>query len=304
MSDPLATRLGPVDLRSPLIAASGTVGSVTDTASVIDFSLYGAAVAKSVAGSAWEGRPIPRMGPTEAGLLNGIGIQNPGVDAWSESVGPSIPGLGVPVWGSAVGTDVTEFARVASALEDTGVAAVEVNLSCPNLESGTIWALDPLLTGRVIEAVREATNLPIGAKLSPNAERVSRVAAAAYDAGADWVVLTNTALGARIEVNTRRPTLSGMVGGYSGVGLKPLAMRCVLEVREALGPVPIVGCGGVRTGSDVVEYLLAGASAVAIGTAHFERPRVARRIVRELRRWMARNRVDSVGDLVGGVQPW
>lgn len=304
MSDLLTTRLGPVELRSPLIAASGTVGSVVDTAAVIDFSLYGAAVAKSVAGTAWEGRPAPRMGPTEAGLLNGIGIQNPGVDAWTETVGPSIPSLGVPVWGSAVGTDVLEFARVAAALGAAGVAAIEVNLSCPNLESGTMWALDPMLTGRVIEAVRRATDLPIGAKLSPNAERVSQVAAAAFDAGADWVVLTNTALGARIEIDTRRPTLSGTIGGYSGVGLKPLALRCVLEVREALGPVPIIGCGGVRSGRDVVEYLLAGASAVAVGTAHFERPRVAGTITRELRRWMGRNRVGRVADLVGAVQPW
>ncbi len=304
MSVSLATRLGPVDLRSPLIAASGTVGSVVDASGVIDFSLYGAAVSKSVAGTEWEGRRVPRMGPTEAGMLNGIGIQNPGIESWAASVGPSIARLGVPLWGSAVGGTVEEFASVARGLTDAGVAAVEVNLSCPNLEHDTIWAFDPGLTGAVIGAVRQATRLPIGAKLSPNAERIGDVAAAALDAGADWLVLTNTALGARIEIETRRPTLSGSIGGYSGVAVKPLAMRCVLEVREKLGAVPIVGCGGVRTAADVVEYLMAGASAVAIGTAHFERPRIAARITKELRRWMGRHSVSDLASLIGSVRRW
>jgi dihydroorotate dehydrogenase (NAD+) catalytic subunit len=304
MTPALATNLGPLLLRSPLIAASGTVGSIIDTASVIDFSVYGAAVAKSVAATAWPGRPAPRMGPTEAGMLNGIGIQNPGVEAWAALMAPAIPDLPVPVWGSAVGATTEEFATVARGLAATGVTAIEVNLSCPNLEEDTIWAFDPTLTGRVVAAVRAATTLPIGAKLSPNAERVVSVAAAAFDAGADWVVLTNTALGARVEVETRRPTLSGTIGGYSGPGMKPLAMRCVLEVREKLGSVPIVGCGGVRTATDVIEYLMAGASAVAIGTAHFERPRVGRTITRQLRRWLMRHGITEVTSLVGSVERW
>lgn len=304
MTAVLATRVGPVDLRSPLVAASGTVGSVVDAAAVIDFTLYGAAVAKSVAGSEWTGRPVPRMGPTEAGMLNGIGIQNPGIEAWAAEVGPKVAELDVPVWGSAVGGTVEEFAVVARGLTATGVAAIEVNLSCPNLDHGTVWAMDPVATGAVIEAVREATDLPLGAKLSPDAASIHEVAAAAFDAGADWVVLTNTALGARIEIETRRPTLSGTIGGYSGVGIKPLAMRCVLDVRRELGPVPIIGSGGVRTAADVIEYLMAGASAVAIGTAHFERPRVAASITRDLRRWMRRHDVDDLATLVGSVEPW
>lgn len=304
MTPSLATHLGPLLLRSPLIAASGTVGSIIDASNVVDFSVYGAAVAKSVAGTAWPGKPAPRMGPTEAGMLNGIGIQNPGIEAWASQMTPVIPGLPVPVWGSAVGATTEEFATVARGLAAAGVAAIEVNLSCPNLEEDTIWAFDPTLTGQVVAAVRAATTLPVGAKLSPNAERIADVAAAAFDAGADWVVLTNTALGARVEIETGRPTLSGSIGGYSGPGMKPLAMRCVLEVRERLGPVPIVGCGGVRTAADVIEYLMAGASAVAIGTAHFEQPRVGRTITRQLQRWLTRHDVPDVASLVGSVQRW
>jgi len=300
----LTTRLGPVTLRSPLIAASGTVGSVIDAAGVIDFSRYGAAVAKSVAATPWPGRPAPRMGPTGVGMLNGIGIQNPGIDAWAEEVGPDLATLGVPVWGSAVGTTVEEFATVASVLEATGVASVEVNLSCPNLEGETMWALDPLLAGSVVAEVRSATGLPIGAKLSPNAADVVAVAEAALSAGADWLVLTNTAFGAGIDIDRRRPTLSGVVGGYSGPGLKPISLRCVVEVRRSLGPVPIVGTGGVMAARDVVEYLMAGASAVGIGTAHFHTPRIAARITRHLHRWARRAGVGDLSELVGvGLDP-
>lgn len=291
--------LGQLDLRSPLVAASGTVGSVVDVAGAIDFAWYGAAVAKSVAATPWQGRPAPRLAPTEAGMLNGIGIQNPGIEAWARDVGPRLGSIDVPVWGSAVGETIDEFATVASGLDGVGVAAIEVNLSCPNLEEGTIWAFDPGRSADVVAAVREATNRPVGAKLSPNAERIVDVAEAVLAAGADWVVLSNTALGAAIDLEARRPVLSGVVGGYSGVGMKPLALRCVLEVRRALGTVPIVGCGGVRTGRDVIEYAMAGASAVAIGTGHFERPRLARRVHAEAARWLRRHGVADLAELTG-----
>jgi dihydroorotate dehydrogenase (NAD+) catalytic subunit len=291
--------LGPLTLRSPLVAASGTVGSVVDVAGAIDFSWYGAAVAKSVASTPWQGRPAPRLAPTEVGMLNGIGIQNPGIEAWAREVGPRLPAVDVPVWGSAVGETVDEFAAVAAGLDEAGVEAIEVNLSCPNLEEGSIWAFDAGRSAEVIAAVRAATGRPVGAKLSPNAERVVDVAEAVLAAGADWVVLTNTALGAAVDLEARRPVLSGVVGGYSGVGMKPLALRCVLEVRRALGAVPIVGCGGVRTGHDVIEYVMAGASAVAIGTGHFERPRLARRVHAQAGRWLRRNGITDLAELRG-----
>ncbi len=303
MSD-TSTVVGPVVLRSPLIAAAGTVGSVVDFSATVDFSTYGAAVAKSVAPDPWPGRTPPRVSHAGGGMLNGIGIQNPGIDRWIEDVGPQLSAMAVPIWGSAVALSAEGFATVSDGLERAGVAAVEVNLSCPNIENGKLFALDPGSAASVVSAVRNATKLPLGAKLSPNAAQISEIVAAVMGAGADWVVLTNTAWGAGFDVETRRPKLSGVVGGYSGPPLKPLALRCVWETHRDLPDVPIVGCGGVTTGADVVEYLLAGASAVAIGTAHFSEPRAGRRIHRELLRFLKKHGVESIHELIGGAKPW
>ncbi len=300
----LSTRLGGHELRTPLVAASGTVGSVVDCVTVSAFECYGAAVAKSVSAEPWPGRAVPRLAPVGEGMLNGIGIQNPGIVAWVEQNGPGLAGVPTQVWGSAVGKDPAEFARVAAALDAAGLAAVEVNLSCPNLERGEMFALDPGDSAAVVAAVRAATGLPIGAKLSPNAPDVAGVAAAVAEAGADWVVLTNTVWGAAIDVDTRRPALSGVVGGYSGPPLKPIAIRCVWEVHRALPDLPIVGCGGVRGGIDVIEYLLAGASAVAVGTAHLAEPRCGARIRDEVAAWCRRHHVGAIADLVGEATPW
>lgn len=286
------------------MAASGTVGSVVDFAAAGDFRLYGAAVAKSVSPDPWPGRIPPRLNSTGAGMLNGIGIQNPGIAAWVEEIGPRLGEVSVPVWGSAVGNDADGFAEVARGLQRAGVVAVEVNLSCPNLEDGHLFALDADRSAEVVRAIRAATDLPIGAKLSPNAIDIAAIAGSVHEAGADWVVLTNTVWGAGIDVETRRPKLSGMIGGYSGTPVKPIALRCVWEVAQALPDLAIVGCGGVRTGEDVVEFLLAGASAVAVGTAHFAEPRVGNRIVKELEKYMLKHDVESIGDLVGAVEPW
>ena len=173
-------------------------------------------------------------------MLNSIGIQNPGIEAWVDENGTRIADLDVPVWGSAVGKTAAEFGRVAARLESAGVQAVEVNLSCPNLEGHKMFALDPDATAEVVSDVRSAVEIPIGAKLSPNSEDISAVAGAAVEAGADWLVLTNTVWGAGIDIRARRPLLSGVVGGYSGPPLKPIALRCVLETRRALPAVPIV----------------------------------------------------------------
>lgn len=300
----LSTTLGPVHLRSPIVAASGTVGSVVDFAGAGDFSVYGAAVAKSVSSDSWPGRDTPRLSSSGQGMLNAIGIQNPGIEEWSHQVGPRIGAVPVPVWGSAVGHDAAGFAHVATGLESAGVAAVEVNLSCPNLDDGHLFALDPTASAEVVAAVRTATGLPIGAKLSPNTVDIVEIAAAVQEAGADWVVLTNTVWGAGFDVKTRRPKLRSVVGGYSGVPMKPIAMRCVWQVSSALPDLPILGCGGVTSGDDVVEYLLAGASAVAIGTAHFAEPRIGARIMKQLERYMTRNGVTRIDELVGAAEPW
>jgi len=291
--------LGMMALRSPLVAAAGTVGSVHDFADIDAFRLYGAAVAKSVSHEPWPGRQPPRMAPAGNGMLNSIGIQNPGIDEWRSGM-PELSALPVPVWGSAVGADPAEFAMVAKGLGAAGVQAVEVNLSCPNLEEGTMFALNPTAAASVVGAVRAATDLPIGAKLSPNSEDIVAVADAVAAAGADFVVLTNTVWGLGIDLETRRPKISGIVGGYSGPPVKPIALRCVWEVASALD-IPIVGCGGIRSGEDVIEYLMAGASAVEIGTVHFAEPRAGKRILREVDDWCRRRGIDSLGELTGSA---
>lgn len=295
----LSTTLGSLELRSPLIAASGTVGSVWEWAEIADTDPYGAAVAKSVAPVPWEGRPAPRLAPLATGMLNGIGIQNPGVEAWVEEMTPRIPQLGLPLWGSAVGGDAEEFALVAKGIQSAGVSAIEVNLSCPNLESGEIFSFNSASSSRVVSAVRSGVEIPIGAKLSPDTPDIVGVARACRGAGADFAVLTNTARGLGVSLREAKPVLSGGVGGYSGPGIKPLSLRCVYEVSSAMPDFPIVGCGGVTTGTDVVEYLMAGASAVAMGTVHLAEPRAGRRIEKELRETMRSLGAVSVMDLVG-----
>jgi dihydroorotate dehydrogenase (NAD+) catalytic subunit len=237
-------------------------------------------------------------------MLNGIGIQNPGIDAWVATMLPIVSRLGVPIWGSAVGSTVEDFALVAKGLVTAGIEVVEVNLSCPNLEDGQMFALDADRSQEVIAAVAGSGDVKVGAKLSPNAEDIVSIAKACLDGGATFLTLTNTALGFGVSIEDRRPLLSGGVGGYSGPGLKPLSMRCVYEVATALPGTPIVGCGGVMTGRDVIEYLLAGASAVGLGTVHFSEPRAGARIKRELTREMSRLGVSDVGELVGAVRPW
>jgi len=299
----LGTNLGPVALATPLVAAAGTVGSVVEFSHVIDFSLYGAAVAKSVAPEPWKGRMPPRIAPTDGGMLNGIGIQNPGIDVWGTEIAPQFEGIRTPVWGSIVAHDVDGFAEVAEKMAATGVRAIEINLSCPNLD-GQPFALDPDLSALVVASVRAVTDLPLGAKLSPDAMPITPVADAAMTSGADWLVVANTVMGAAIDPETRRPLLSGLIGGYSGAAVRPITMRCVLNIARDLPEAPILACGGISDARHVIEYILAGADAVAIGTAHFAEPRVAARITKDLNKYMARHSISTLAELKGAYEPW
>jgi dihydroorotate dehydrogenase (NAD+) catalytic subunit len=300
----LSTSLGGLRLRTPLIAASGTVASVWEWAEIADVTAYGAAVAKSVSPTPWEGRPAPRVASTEVGMLNGVGIQNPGIDEWARIMESRIAGSAVPIWGSAVAGDADGFALVAKGMDAAGVAAVEVNLSCPNLEDGEMFSFNASRSREVVESVSTSVAIPVGAKLSPNTPDLVGVAAACAEAGADFLVLTNTAFGFGLSSRDRKPLLSGGVGGYSGPGIKPISLRCVYEVSRALPHLPIVGCGGIVHGRDVVEYLIAGASAVEAGTIHFAEPRAGIRIIRELRKEMRRLGAGSIDELVGTVEEW
>ncbi len=303
----LTTTLGPLVLPNPIVAASGTYGHSDEVARLGDPSAIGAVTAKSLSPFPWEGNPAPRVVEATAGMLNSVGLQNPGVDAWVEHDLPPLLARGARVIASIWGRTVDDFAKAAAALAPAAdrLVALEVNVSCPNLEDrGHMFAHDVgATTAAVGAAVAEVGALPVFAKLSPNVTDLRPIAAAAVDAGATGLTLVNTLLGLAIDAEQRRPRLGAGGGGLSGPAIKPVALRAVWEMARALPGVPIIGTGGVASGVDAVEMLLAGASAVGVGTATFHDPRAPERIVAELIRWCRRHRVKRVSDLVGSLQP-
>ena len=249
------------------------------------------------------GRPTPRMAETPSGMLNSIGLQGPGIDAFLQRDLPWLLSRGARAVVSIAGGTVEEFAELASRLSDAaGVTAIEVNISCPNVEHrGQVFACDPVAAAAVIEAVRGRAryDIPVFAKLSPDVTDIVAVARACVAAGADGLSMINTLLGMAIDCDTMRPVLAGVAGGLSGPAIRPVAVRCVWQVREALPDVPIIGMGGVRTGKDALELILAGAGLVAVGTTIFHDPSACERILRELDEELARRGIDRLSDVVG-----
>ena len=299
--------VGPLRLRSPIVAASGTFGHSDEVLRIGDGSRIGAVTVKSLAVFPWVGNPAPRLhAGAGGGMLNSVGLQGPGVEAWIRDDWPALHAHGVPVIVSIWGRTVDDFAAAARAIAPIAdaVAAVEVNVSCPNVEDAArMFAHDPVSTGAVVAAVLAVgLDLPVFAKLSPNTWEVVAVARAAIDAGAVGLTLVNTLLGMGIDAETRRPQLGNVTGGYSGDPVKPVALRIVHEVTRALGPVPVIGTGGVSNGLDGVEMLLAGASAVGVGTVSFREPRAVNRIHDEIHEWCGAHEVGRVRDLVGAIE--
>jgi dihydroorotate dehydrogenase (NAD+) catalytic subunit len=299
--------VGGVTLASPVVAASGTFGHGAEVLALVDPHRIGAVTVKSLAAFAWEGNPAPRLHAAPGGgMLNSVGLQGPGVERWVADELPALQAAGVPVivslWGRAV-DDFADAARLLAPHAGT-VAAVELNVSCPNLEDASrMFAHSPDATAAVVASVRSVgLGVPVFAKLSPNTFEVVDVARAAIDAGATGLTLVNTLLGLGIDVENRRPLLGGVTGGYSGPPIKPVALRIVFEVTRALPGTPVIGTGGVASGADAVEMLLAGASAVGVGTINFHRPRAVNRIHDELAAWCAERGIARVADLVGGLE--
>ncbi len=299
----LSTFVGSVGLRAPVMTASGTAGHGAEFANYLEPAALGAVVVKSMKSESWAGNPAPRVHATAAGMINSVGLQGKGVSHWLEHELPALIATGATVVASIWGSSVDDYARAASALADapSEVVAVEVNVSCPNLEDrGSMFAHSRSATAEAIGATA-ACNRPRWAKLSPNAADLPEIAEAAHGAGAEAVVLTNTLLGMVIDVDSRRPVLGAKKGGLSGAAIHPVAVRAVYDVHEALPAIPIVGVGGTSTGTDVVEFLLAGASAVEVGTATFADPRAPRRILAEFEKWCERHGVEAVTELIGGA---
>jgi dihydroorotate dehydrogenase (NAD+) catalytic subunit len=300
------TRLGPITLPNPVVAASGTYGHGDEVARLGDPSAIGAVTAKSLSPYPWPGNPAPRVHEAPAGMINSVGLQNPGVAGWLEHDLPLLRGRGARVIASVWGRSVDEFAAAGAALRPAAaeLLAVEVNVSCPNLEDrNRMFAHRAESTAEAVEAVaKEAGGLPVLAKLSPNVTDLVEIAAAALDAGAVGLTLVNTLMGLAVDAERRRPRLGAGGGGLSGPAIKPVALRAVFDVTRALPGTPVIGTGGVASGEDAVEMMLAGASAVGVGTATFRDPRAPERIARQLTQWCTRHGVARVADLVGALE--
>lgn len=299
----LSIRLGSVVLPNPVMTASGTAGHGAEFDAFFDLAALGAHVVKSLAAFEWKGNPAPRVHPAGVGMINAVGLQGPGVIAWLSDDLPALTATGARIVASIWGRSVDEYRRAAELLADApaNVIAVEVNLSCPNLEGRReIFAHDPALSAEVIEAVAVCRR-PRWAKLSANTDRIVEVASAVHEAGAEAVTLINTLLGMVIDPQTRTPNLGAGGGGYSGRPVHPVAVRTVFDVHAALPGLAIVGVGGVSSGWDAVELMLAGAAAVQVGTANFVDPRASLTVLREVSAWCAHRGIESVRDLVGAA---
>ena len=299
----LSAQVGSVRLPNPVLTASGTAGHGAELGAYVDLGRLGAVVVKSLSAEPWPGNPEPRLVETDSGMLNSVGLQNPGVEAWLRDELPDLVAAGARVVASVWGLSAEGYEKAARALADAPpeVVAVEVNLSCPNLgASHRLFAHSPTAAAEAVEATAGCRR-PRWAKLSADVPDVAEVGAAALGAGAQALTLVNTLRGLSIDPRTRRPRLGAGGGGLSGPAIRPVAVRAVSDCRRALSGCAIVGVGGIVTGEHAVEMLLAGADAVQVGTATFADPRAPARVLRQIETWCRRHQVESVSDLVGGA---
>jgi len=299
----LTTRLAGATFANPVFTASGCAAAGRELHQFFDVAALGAVVTKSILLAPRSGRPTPRMAETPSGMLNSIGLQGPGIDAFLQDDLAWLRQHGARPIVSIAGGSVEEYAELAARLRGArGVTAVEVNISCPNVSNrGLVFACDPRAAAEVIAAVRAetASGVPVFAKLSPDVTDIVAVAAACVNAGADGLSMINTLLGMSIDVDALRPKLAGITGGLSGPAIKPVAVRCIWQVHAAMPDVPIIGMGGVRSGLDALELILAGASAVSVGTAVFGDPSAPMRILDELRVALDERGFERLADAVG-----
>src|SRR6267142_6444641 len=298
----LSVRIGALTLKNPLLAASGCFGYGVEYADVVDLSSLGGVVSKGLFLQAREGHPSPRIVETPAGMLNAIGLQGIGARRFVEEKLPELRARGATVLVNVCGTTLDEYVEVSRILSDAeGVDAIELNISCPNIKEGGIqFGCSLAGTFDVVSAVRKVTRLPVIPKLTPNVTDVASFARAAQDGGADAVSLVNTFLAMVIDVETRRPSISNIVGGLSGPAIRPIAVRMVYECRQTV-KIPILGMGGIADARDALEFMIAGANAVQIGTANFVDPFIWTKLLQGICDYGRRHRVERLSDLVGTV---
>ena len=299
----LTTTVGSVTLANPVMTASGTAGHGDELGAYVDLSTLGAVVVKSLSPEPWAGNAAPRVHETPGGMINSVGLQGPGVRKWLEEELPAVIATGATVVASIWGTTIEDYAKAAELLRDAPieVVAVEVNVSCPNLhDRNRMFAHAPETTAEAIQAA-SVCGRPMWAKLSPNVSDLASIAKAAHSAGADAVTLVNTVLGMAIDTETRTYRLGGGGGGLSGPAIHPVAVRAVHDVHAAYPEIPIIGVGGVARGVDAIELMMAGASAIQVGTASFADPRSVARVLKEIEEWCAERSIGSVRELIGVV---
>ena len=296
----LMTELAALKLRNPIITSSGTYGFGEEYSTYCPTSLLGAITVKGITPLARLGNPVPRLAETPAGLLNSVGLENPGLEEFKRSYLPKLALLDTEVIVNISGFSIEDYAFLASAFQsNSGIAALEVNISCPNIKHGGMaFGTHPESAQEVVAIVRKNTNLPIIAKLSPNVTDIAEMAKAVERGGADIISLINTLLGMSIDISTQKPVLANKMGGLSGPAVRPIAVRMVYQVYEAVD-IPIIGMGGIATWQDAVEFMLAGASAVSIGTANFINPMAPMDILKGLEEYCRQKGYGSVKEIVG-----
>ena len=301
--DRLGTSLCGVQLQNPVIAASGTYGYGVEFATVADLNAMGGLVVKGLSREPIAGNPPPRLWETEAGMINSIGLQNIGARAFVAEKLPALRHLRTAIFANVFGYQPQDYAEVIRILEDAeGIAGYELNVSCPNTKHGGIYfSSDPGLLSELVTLVRPLARRPLIVKLSPNVARIEPLAQAAEQAGADAISLVNTFVSLAIDAHTRRPRIGAGFGGLSGPAIKPIALRLVYEASQAVR-IPVIGLGGIRSGEDAAEFLVAGAAAVQVGTANFWDPEAPCRIARELDDYLKQENIDNVQELIGTLQ--
>lgn len=298
----LAVDLGGLTMKNPVTTASGTFAAGMEYSDFVDVSALGAVTTKGVSLNGWEGNASPRIAEVPSGMLNSIGLQNPGVAHLKSEELPWLREQGATTIVNVSGHSFDEYVQVIEALEDAPVDAYEVNISCPNVDAGgmTLGTHVPSVE-KVVSLCREATSRPLIVKLTPNVTDITEIARAAEASGADAISLINTLLGMAIDVKRRRPVLARVVGGFSGPAVKPVALRMVWQCSKAVS-VPILGMGGVTTGTDAVEFMLAGATAVAVGTANFMNPQATVDVIDGIIDYCEKQGVNDVNDLIGALE--
>ena len=294
-------KIGKIRLKNPVMVASGTFGYAKEFEKLVNLKHLGAIITKTITLNPRQGNPMPRICETASGMLNSIGLQNEGIDDFIKEKMPYLSGIGVPVIVSISGNNIDEFFILARRLNKIkAISGIELNISCPNIKCKGLVAQDKKETYEVVKAVRKTTNKTVITKLSPNVTDIAEIARAAEDAGSDAVSLVNTFLGMAIDVETGKSKLGNITGGLSGPCIKPIALRMVYEVSRNID-IPVIGMGGIMNASDAIEFILAGATAIQVGTANFIEPGVSGKIIKGIETYLKRHKIEKIQDMIGKI---